>query len=96
PASGRHYRNTTRCCARRCPADGNAQLPRFYGEPPAIEVRYCRPLAGNLAMPPKLMGLPASGRHYRNTTRCCARRCPADGNAQLRRFYGKPPAIEIR
>ncbi|WP_204374307.1 hypothetical protein, partial [Stenotrophomonas maltophilia] len=25
----------------------------------------CRPLAGNLAMPPKIMRLPASGRHYR-------------------------------
>jgi len=56
--------------------------------------------------------VPAAGRHLGNATedhevpgqrpalpehpRCCARRCPADGNAQLRRFYGEPPAIEIR
>jgi len=56
--------------------------------------------------------VPAAGRHLGNATedhevagqrpalpehpRCYARRCPADGNAQLRRFYGEPPAIETR
>ncbi|MCI1097267.1 hypothetical protein MOQ15_21295, partial [Stenotrophomonas maltophilia] len=64
--------------------------------PPMIQPGLGRPVAGNLAMPPKIMRVPASGRHYR-ITHALLRQAMSGGRERVAAaVYGEPPKIETR